>query len=128
MEEIRDFPSIDEVNNILDILADEVPYELYEGLSGGISLLPQAKIHPEAIRDDLYIMGEYVRTSREKQIKIYYGSFAQVYKGISMEDLKDKLNHVLIHELTHHLEHRAGIRDLEYEDARNIQAYKDRYD
>lgn len=63
----------------------------------------------------------------EKQIKIYYGSFKVLYPNISEEALKERLREVLIHELTHHLEYRAGINDLENEDKHFISGYKEKY-
>ena len=51
----------EEIAQMLDEIADSMPYELYRELNGGISLLPQAKIHPQALRNDLYILGEYIR-------------------------------------------------------------------
>ena len=53
----------EEVAQMLDEIADSMPYELYRDLNGGISLLPQVKIHPQALHNDLYILGEYIRNS-----------------------------------------------------------------
>ena len=36
------------------------------------------------------------------------------------ELLRPEIDHVLRHELTHHLESQAGNRDLEYDDAINL--------
>lgn len=124
---MQNFPDIDRVNEILNEIADSIPNELYKGLSAGIVLLENAKVHKEAIDDNLYILGEYSRSHLEKQIKIYYGSLKKVYPLISEEKLKEKLKDVLIHELTHHLEYRAGIRDLEIEDKLYIKSYKEKY-
>lgn len=119
-----EFPSIERVNEILNGLADSIPQEYYQGLSGGVILLDTYKIHPEAKNHDLYIMGEYRRTPREKQIRIYYGSFKEVYKYASEQSLVKKLDEVLKHELTHHLEYKAGYKDLEIEDMKTINEYK----
>lgn len=124
---MQSFPSIDRVNELLDDIADSIPVELYKGLSAGIILLENSKIHKEAINKDLYILGEYFRSPMEKQIKIYYGSFKVLYPNISEEALKERLREVLIHELTHHLEYRAGINDLENEDKHFISGYKEKY-
>lgn len=124
---MQNFPDIDRVNDILDEIADNIPNELYKGLSSGIVLLESSKTHEQSLDNDLYILGEYFRSGVEKQIKIYYGSLKKVYPVISEEKLKEKLKDVLIHELTHHLEYRAGIRDLEIEDKLYIKSYKEKY-
>ena len=124
---MQNFPDIDRVNDILDEIADNIPNELYKGLSSGIVLLESSKTHEQSLDNDLYILGEYFRSGVEKQIIIYYGSLKKVYPVISEEKLKEKLKDVLIHELTHHLEHRAGIRDLEIEDRLYIKSYKEKY-
>ena len=50
--------TFDECGAMLDEIADSMPYELYRDLNGGISLLPQLKVHPKALNNDLYILGE----------------------------------------------------------------------
>ena len=40
--------TFDECGAMLDEIADSMPYELYRDLNGGISLLPQLKVHPKA--------------------------------------------------------------------------------
>ena len=124
---MEEFPTIERVNQILTEIADKIPSDLYQGLSGGIILLDQEKLHKEARNNDLYIMGEYVNTPREKQIKIYYGSFRKVFPRSSETYIAKKLEEVLVHELTHHLEARAGLKDLEVQDYNDIKAYKDKF-
>ena len=51
--------TFDECGAMLDEIADSMPYELYRDLNGGISLLPQLKVHPKALNNDLFILGEY---------------------------------------------------------------------
>ena len=104
--------SIQETNDILDEIADSIPYELYRELNGGIVLLPEAKLHPKAVDNDLYIMGEYHSSlAMGRYIKIYYGSFCKVY------------GHVLLHELRHHNESLAGYEDLILYDEDTIANY-----
>lgn len=47
--------TFDECGAMLDEIADSMPYELYRDLNGGISLLPQLKVHPKALNNDLFI-------------------------------------------------------------------------
>ncbi len=119
------FPTIDELHEILDQIAEEIPVEFFHKLNQGIILLPEYKLHPESRdRDKLYIMGEYVRSVAGRHIVIYYGSFKQIYRGYSRELLREKLRETLFHELTHHLESLAGERGLEIEDAINLEKYR----
>lgn len=120
-----EFPSMDEVNAILSDLADEIPSDFFIELHGGILLIEPPKMHPDSQTGrPLYIMGEYVRNNLGCQIKIYYGSFKKIYPTASINHLRDALKETLIHEFTHHLEHRAGLRGLEIKDAKMLSDYK----
>ncbi len=115
--------TIDETKEMLDEITDSLPEPLFRELSGGIILLPQYKIHPKAIDNDLYIMGEYSRSSIGVLIRIYYGSFAKIYGGTSREVYYEQLRRVLVHELRHHNETLAGYRDLVLYDEDRIAEY-----
>ena len=116
--------TIEETNEMLNEIADTIPEELYRELSGGITLLPQAKIHPKAINNDLYILGEYCISSIGKYIRIYYGSFAKIYSnGCNKEQYYEHLRKVLVHELRHHNEELAGYKDLILYDENQINDY-----
>ena len=60
--------TFDECGAMLDEIADSMPYELYRDLNGGISLLPQLKVHPKALNNDLFILGEYIRILSAMQL------------------------------------------------------------
>lgn len=114
----------EEVGKILDEIAAELPQEFYKELNGGIILLPETKLNPAGIDNDLYIMGEYHRGGGlGRYIVIYYGSFEHIYGHLEREALKKKLAHTLKHEFTHHLESLAGERDLEKEDEKYMRDY-----
>lgn len=115
--------TIDETNYMLDEIADSLPYQLYNKLSGGIVLLPQAKIHPQAINNDLYILGEYCTSSIGRNIRIYYGSLAKVYSTCTKSEYYNHLRDVLVHEVRHHVEALAGYRDLIVYDHIQINDY-----
>lgn len=115
--------TIEQTNDILDEIADSMPFELYRELSGGILLLPEHKIHPKAVDNDLFILGEYCRSSIGTCIKIYYGSFARIYGNIPYEDYRERLRSVLAHELRHHNETLAGYKDLILYDEDQIASY-----
>ncbi len=74
--------TFDECGVMLDEIADSMPYELYRDLNGGISLLPQLKVHPKALNNDLFILGEYIRNSLGNAIVFYYGSINRVYGSL----------------------------------------------
>jgi len=117
--------SIDEFEKILSEIADELPPELFVNLNGGIRLIPEVRMHPAAVSNDLYILGEYHYDSiMGRDISIYYGSFAKTYSYLSSDDLREKIAHTVKHEFRHHLESQGGQRDLEIIDSHQIQAYK----
>ena len=123
--------TFDEMEIILDEIACEIPKEFYRELNGGILLLPETKYHPESHRQagELYIMGEYYNDRKGygglgRYIKIYYGSFMQLYPNMPPQRLREELKKVLIHEFTHHLESLAGERDLEIKDAVDLERYR----
>lgn len=77
--------TFDECGAMLDEIADSMPYELYRDLNGGISLLLQLKVHPKALNNDLFILGEYIRNSLGNAIVFYYGSINRVYGSLDNE-------------------------------------------
>ncbi len=116
--------TIDEMETMLDEIAQELPQELFRELNGGVVLLPNVKLNAHSLNNDLYIMGEYHRSaSLGRYIAIYYGSFARVHGHLPKEQIKAHLKKTLQHEFTHHLESLAGTRDLEIEDERQMEEY-----
>lgn len=116
---------IRQVGDILDMLAEELPPEFYCDLNGGILLVPEAKVSPYG--PDLRILGEYITSpNMGRMIKIYYGSFEEMYGWMNEEQLTEELREVLRHEFTHHIESLAGERGLEIKDEEQIRGYLDR--
>lgn len=115
--------TFEECAEMLDEIADSMPYELYRELNAGISLLPELKIHPKAVNNDLFILGEYIRNSLGKAIVLYYGSINRVYGGLDREQYYEKLVGILHHELRHHNEYLAGCDDLGIYDKQKIAQY-----
>ena len=116
--------TIDEMQLILDELAEELPAAFYHELNGGILLLPETRMSPYAKADDLYILGEYrINGAMGRYIVIYYGSFERAFGGLDEDAMKNKLRHTLRHEFRHHLESLSGERGLELEDDDYIRKY-----
>ncbi len=114
-----------QARDMLDELISELPEAIFTRLNGGVLLLPEAKLSPEARAGDLYILGEY-STSRAmgRTVVIYYGSILRIHGDLTPERLRSALRSVLHHELTHHLESMAGERDLEIDDAVKMALYR----
>jgi len=115
--------TIDEVNEILDEVAADLPGEIFRDLNGGVSLLPETKLSEADPGGGLYTLGEYRRDQMGRYIVLYYGSIRAVHGGDSREQLRANLKKLLSHELTHHIESLAGERDLEIEDEVKIGEY-----
>ena len=115
--------SIDEVNEMLDEIAEELPEEVFHELNGGVSLVPQTKLSDAAPDGGLYTLGEYRRDQMGRYIVLYYGSIRAVHGSDSRQELYTNLKKLLTHELMHHIESLAGERDLEKEDERKISEY-----
>ena len=115
--------TIDEVYDILDELAAELPPALFDSLNGGILLLEDEVADPEA-GEDIFVMGEYCWDELGRYINLYYGSFAAVLADEPREVWVEELRTTLRHELTHHVEGLAGDRSLEYRDMEELAAFQ----
>ena len=115
--------TIDEVNEILDEVAAELPDAIFVDLNGGVSLLPETKRNYADPSGGLYILGEYRCDQMGRYIVLYYGSICAVHGGNTREELRANLKKLLTHELTHHLESLAGERDLEIKDEIELREY-----
>ena len=117
--------TFDEAGDLLDAMAEEFPPAFFEELSGGINLLPELKRDPD-YPDKLYLRGEYCNDELGKRINIFYGTFVQFSKeeNWTEEDWTDELRTTLAHELTHHVEGRAGAYGLEVKDAAFMEQFR----
>lgn len=115
--------TFEECGQMLDEIADSMPCELFRELNAGISLLPQIKLHPQAVNNDLFILGEYVRNSLGKAIVFYYGSINRVYGHLSHDEIYKQLTRIMHHEVRHHNEFLAGCDDLCVYDREQIDEY-----
>ena len=116
--------TFEEAGAMLDEIIDEMPPEIFADLNGGVNLLPDEKIHPDGVGDDLYVMGEYNHNNLGRYINIFYGSVMTVYSYLPPRRLKTRLAEILKHEITHHLESLAGEKDLVIKDQIDYEKYK----
>lgn len=107
--------SFDEVGALLDRAAEALPREIFLDLNGGVNLIDAEKRD----EDGNYIMGLYHHDGMGRYIEIFYGSFAALYPHADEDELEAELKKVLHHELTHHIENKAGDRTLERWDERH---------
>ena len=118
--------SIDAVNDILDEMAEGFPAVLFEELNGGVNLLEEAMPDPEFPEGEMYFLGEFCDDCLGRYINLYYGSFVALAEreDWTEEDWRRELRETLAHELTHHMESRAGTHALDDKDAQELEAFR----
>ena len=118
--------TIDQVNDLLDGMAESFPEALFDGLNGGVNLLEEALPDPDFPPGEMYILGEYCHDLLGCYINLYYGSFAALAEKEDWDEdtWDDELYTTLSHELTHHMEDRGGLHALDDRDAEELQQYR----
>ena len=119
--------TIDDVNDLLDEMAEGFPAVLFDGLNGGMNLLEEALPDPEFPEGEMYILGEYCEDCLGRYINLYYGSFAALLPEEDEEGWKDELFATVAHEFTHHMEETAGLHALDDRDAEELEEYRREY-
>ena len=113
--------TFEEAREALTEISDSLPPAIFDGLNGGILLLP------DTLSDEhgLMILGQYhvEPNGFGRYVTIHYGSMVEVYGHLSPKAFRKKLDGVLRHELVHHLEDQAGDHTLEIKDAMQIERY-----
>ena len=114
--------TIEEVNDLLDEMAEGFPTVLFDELNGGVNLLEEALPDPEFPEGEMYILGEYCEDCLGRYINLYYGSFAALAEkeDWDRETWREELVTTLSHELTHHMESRGGLHALDDRDAEEL--------
>ena len=121
---------IEEYRNIVSDLMDELPEEFFRDLTGGVIVSEASALADYAVRNDVFLMGEYLVYSGIRQIVLFKGSFDRVYPLADADEARRILRGVLRHEFRHHLESLGGVHNsssLEAEDARKKAAYLARF-
>ena len=121
--------TIDEVNGLLDEMAEGFPAALFDGLNGGVNLLEEAAPDEEFPKGEMYILGEYCEDALGRYINLYYGSFAALAEreDWDRQTWEDELYTTLSHELTHHMESRGGLHALDDRDAEELERWREEY-
>ena len=121
---------IEQVNTMLDEMAEQFPPELFDELNGGVNLMEQAVPDPEFPEGEMYILGEFCDDLLGRYINLYYGSFAALARqeGWTEEIWREELLITLSHELTHHMESRGGLHALDDRDAEELARWKEEFD
>ena len=116
--------TIDEMQTLLEEIAEELPDAFFAGLNGGILLLEDTVLAPEAVDEDLYTMGEYCEDPlMGSYIVLYYGSFVQICQDMTDDEIRLEIRTTLLHEFTHHLESLSGEYGLEIADEQDLAEY-----
>ena len=121
--------TIDQVNDLLDDMADSFPEALFDGLNGGINLLEEARPDPEFPPGEMYILGEYCDDLLGQYINLYYGSFAALAER---EDWDEKTWEDEVHtpptpELPPHMGGGGGRHARDDRDAAELEEYRREY-
>ena len=118
--------SFDEMGDWLDEIAEQFPPEFYQELNGGIALLPEAVPDPEFPEGEMYFLGEYCHDELGRYINLYYGSFAALAKQEEWDrqTWEEELRITFSHELTHHMENRSGLHELDDRDAAELALWR----
>lgn len=111
--------SFEQAGEILDTAVDALPEGIYDQLNGGVNLIRAA----QRSEDGRYTMGMYHHDEMGRYVEIFYGSFVAVHGHESDEVFAGELIKTLHHELTHHVESRAGDRTLEKWDEEQTQLW-----
>ena len=121
--------TIDQANDLLDEMAEGFPDVLFDELNGGVNLLEEALPDPEFPEGEMYILGEYCDDLLGRYINLYYGSFAALAEreDWDQDTWEEELRTTLSHELTHHMEGRGGLHDLDDRDAEELAQWRAEY-
>ena len=118
--------TIDEVNDLLDEIAESFPGALFRELNGGVNLLEESLPDPEFPEGEMYILGEYCTDCLGLYINLYYGSFAALAQQENWDQStwESELRTTLSHELTHHIELLSGLHALDDRDAEELALWR----
>ena len=105
---------------------DLLPQYVFDELTGGVLVERRARLSPDSVDNDLFLMGLYNWGGLGKQVTLFYGSFVEVYGAAEEAVYRKHIRETLRHEFRHHMETRAGEfgkGSLLEEDARRREKY-----
>lgn len=104
--------TFDAVASMLDLIVDEIPDQLLQGLDG-VFLVDGEKHNEKIPSENYYVMGQFHHGEGTRPvIDLYYGSIIAVHGNLETRDLMTELRKIVRHELRHHMETLAGCDDL----------------
>ena len=125
-EEERGPISYQRFREIVSEEMDLLPQYVFDELSGGVLVEKKAKLSPDSVANDLFILGLYKWGGLGKQVTLFYGSFVAIYGDAGEKTYRAQIRETLRHEFRHHMETRAGEfgkGSLLEEDARRRERY-----
>ncbi len=112
---------IDAFTQLLEQMMERVPDRLLDGLNGGVSVAEET-LRRDGDPQGVYILAEYITDPYlGAMIVLYHGSFVKLFRTSPHDVWERELWDTLRHELRHHVEGRAGISDLDSEDAMELE-------
>lgn len=115
---------IDRFTALADRLMEQVPAPLLEGLNGGVAVRRRAMRRPDD-PPGVFVLGEYFADAfMGSYIMLYYGSFCELFGEEPDSVWEAELWETIRHELRHHVEQRAGVADLDWEDEADIARFR----
>lgn len=116
---------IDRFSALADALAERLPEPLLAGLTGGIVIEERPRRHP-GDPEGVYVLGEYIRDAwLGPRIVLYYGSFQRLFGAEPESVWEQQLWDTIRHELRHHVEDQAGLKDLDVEDQIELERMRE---
>lgn len=112
--------SFEDAGRVLDAAMEKLPEGIFDDLNGGVNLLPEERPG----EDGRYILGLYHHDAMGRYVEIFYGSFLRAFPDASDEEFAAELEKTLRHELTHHVENKAGDRTLERWDEEQTELWR----
>jgi hypothetical protein len=116
---VKELPNFNNFELRARAIFEAIPGEFRESVTA-LVVHPKRVAHPHL--DDYETLGECESdflsdpADERSRIHIYYGSFASLQHGDPTFDWEWELKETIEHEIKHHLEARAGHRDLEKQD------------
>lgn len=111
---------IDTFTRRLDRMMDRVPEAVLRDLNGGVTVSEEVRRRADD-PPGVYILGEYITDPYlGAMVVLYHGSFARLLRGKPAAEWDREMWDTLRHELRHHVEGKAGVSNLDVEDAAEL--------